>query len=108
MRALSYLLVLATVGLSILNAMPFSPLYDSVAYFLYLFTRGSAFVRPDVLAYLTSLFMGLLTLLLAGVPAAAYERIRGLKESTPVSAAIWLVAASLLTLPAIMRLMGED
>ena len=77
MRALGYLFLLATVALSALNAMPFSPLYDSVAYFLYLFTRGSASVRPDVLAHLTSLFMGLLTLLLAGIPAAIYERIRG-------------------------------
>jgi hypothetical protein len=31
-----------------------------------------------------------------------------LKESTPVSLAIWLIAAALLTLPAVMRLMGED
>jgi hypothetical protein len=108
MRALGYLFLLATVALSALNAMPFSPLYDSVAYFLYLFTRGSASVRPDVLAYLTSLFMGLLTLLLAGIPAAIYERIRGLKESTPVSLIIWLIAAALLALTAVLRLFGEN
>lgn len=108
MGVLAYLLLLATAGVSILNAMPFSPLYDSVAYFLYLFTRGSAAVRPDMLAYLTSLFMAVLTLLLAGIPAAAYERVRGMRESTPVSLAIWLIAAALLTLPAAMRLMGED
>jgi hypothetical protein len=108
MRIFGYFLTLATVGLSVFNAMPFSPLYDSVAYFLYLFTRSSAYVRPDVLAYLTSLFLGLLTLLLAGIPSALYERIRGLKQSTPVSLAIWLIAAALLTLPAIMRLLGED
>ena len=107
-RTLGYVLLLATVGLSIFNAMPFSPLYDSVAYFLYLFTRGSAYSRPDVLAYMTSLFMSVLTLLLAGIPAAVYERIRGLKESTPLSLVIWLVAAALLAFPAIMRLMGED
>jgi hypothetical protein len=108
MRLLGYILLLATVALSTLNAMPFSPLYDSVAYFLYLFTRGSAYVRPDVLAYLTSLLMGLLTLVVAAIPAAAYERIRGARESTLVSLAIWLVAAALLALPAAMRLMGED
>jgi hypothetical protein len=108
MQVLGYILLLATVALSALNAMPFSPLYDSVAYFLYLFTRGSAYVRPDVLAYLTSLLMGLLTLVVAAVPAAAYERIRRARESTPVSLAIWLIAAALLALPAAMRLMGEE
>ena len=108
MRILGYVLVVATVGLSTFNAMPFSPLYDSVAYFLYLFTRGSAAVRADVLAYLTSLFLGLLTLLIAAIPSALYERIRGLRHSTPVSLAIWLIAAALLTLPAILRLLGEE
>ena len=108
MRFLGYLLLLATVGMAVLNAMPFSPLYDSIAYFLYLFTRSSANLPADVLAYLTSLFLGALTLLLAGIPAAIYERIRGARESTAVSLAIWLVAAALLTLPAIMRLLSDE
>jgi hypothetical protein len=108
MRALSYLLILATGALSIFNGTLFSPLYDSVAYFLYLFTRGAPYLRPDVLAYMTSLLMALLTLLLAGIPAAAYERLRGLKESSLGSLFIWLVAAALLTLPALMRLVSED
>ena len=50
-----------------------------------------------------------MTLLIAGIPAALYERIRGLKTSTPVSLGIWLVAAVLLSLPTIMRLLvGDD
>ena len=40
-----------------------------------------------------------MTLLIAGIPAAVYERIRGLKASTPVSLGIWLVATVLLSLP---------
>jgi hypothetical protein len=108
MAAPGYLLLLATVALSTFNAMPFSPPYDAVAYFLYLFTRRSANLPPDVLAYATSLFLGLLTLLLAGIPAAAYERLRGLEQSTLVSLAIWMIAAALLTLPAAMRLLGEE
>jgi hypothetical protein len=108
MRALSYLLILATGAVCIFNGTLFSPLYDSVAYFLYLFTRGAPYLRPDVLAYMTSLLMALLTLLLAGIPAAAYERLRGFKESSLGSLFIWLVAATLLTLPALLRLVGED
>ena len=108
MGALSYLLLLVTVALTTFNAMPFSPSYDAVAFYLYLFTRRSANLPPDVLAYATSLFLGLLTLLVAGIPAAAYERIRGLKESTLVSVAIWMITAALLALPAALRLLGEE
>ena len=108
MRVLNYLLLLATGAVSILNGTLLSPLYDSFAYFLYLFTRGAPYVRPDVLAYMTSLLMSLLTLLLAGIPAALYERVRGLKGSTSVSLTIWLVAAALLTLPVFMRLLSDD
>ena len=49
-----------------------------------------------------------MTLAIAGIPAAVYERIRGLKSSTAVSLAIWLVAAVLLALPAIMRAVAGD
>jgi hypothetical protein len=108
MQVLSYLLLLVTVALSIFNATLYSPLYDSVAYFLYLFTRRSANLSPDVLAYATSVFLGLMTLLLAGIPAAAYERMRGLKQSTLVSLAIWMIAAALLALPAATRLLGDE
>jgi hypothetical protein len=37
-----------------------------------------------------------MTFLIGGVPAAIYERIRGLPQSTPVSLGIWLVATALL------------
>lgn len=45
-----------------------------------------------------------MTLLLGAIPAALYERLRGLQESTPVSLGIWLVATGLLTLPALASL----
>ena len=50
----------------------------------------------------------LLTVLIAGIPAAVYERIRGLKASTVVSLGIWLVATVLLSLPTIMRTLSSD
>jgi len=37
-----------------------------------------------------------MTLVLAGVPAALYERAKGLKESTPVSIGIWLAGTLML------------
>ena len=47
-----------------------------------------------------------MTFLIGGVPAAIYERIRGLPESTPVSLGIWLVATALLALPALRSVTG--
>jgi hypothetical protein len=91
----------AIVGFAIVNGLPLTSLFDSVAYILYLFTRGSAFLDQALLEYLASIFITGMTLLLAGVPAALYERVRGLQQSTPVSLGIWLVAAALLALPAL-------
>jgi hypothetical protein len=100
------LLLAATIGLAALNGMPLTPLYDSISYILYLFTRGSSFIGGDLLFYATSLFIAGMTLLIGGVPAALYERIRGLQESTLVSLGIWLVATALLALPALRRATG--
>jgi hypothetical protein len=102
------LLLLAVTGVSILNGTIYSPLFDPVAYLLYLFSRGSSLLGPESLFYLTSLFIFVMTLLLAGVPAALYERLRSLERSTLASLAIWLAAALLLTLPTLMRIFGEE
>ncbi len=101
------LLLVATVGLSILNGTIYSPLFDPVAYLLFLFTRGSSLLGPELLFYATSVSIAVMTLLIGGVPASVYERIRGLRESTPLSLAIWLLATALLTLPTLMRVLGE-
>ena len=90
-------LVAATVGLAIVSGLPVTPLFDSISYILYLFTRGS-FIGGDVLFYATSAVIAVMTLLIGGIPAALYERIRGLQESTPVSLGIWLLATALLAL----------
>ena len=42
------------------------------------------------------------TIILAGIPAAIYERFVGAKDdSTPVSLWIWLAGTAILTVPAI-------
>lgn len=100
------LLLAATVGLAVLNGIPLTPLFDSVSYVLYLFTRGLSYISRDLLFYLAQLVIAVMTLLIGGIPAALYERIRGLGESTPVSLGIWLVATALLVLPALMHVTG--
>jgi hypothetical protein len=99
-------LLVATAGLAILNGLPLTPFFDSISYILYLFTRGSSFIGGEVLFYATSVFIAVMTLLIGGVPAAIYERLRDLRESTPISLGIWLVATGLLALPSLRAATG--
>lgn len=92
-----------TIGLAIVNGLDFSPAFDTVSFLLYVFSRDTPLFDGDVFFYLTSVSLSLMTLLVAGIPAALYERVRGLQQSTPGSLTIWLVATALLTLPAILR-----
>jgi hypothetical protein len=49
----------------------------------------------------SSLMVSTATIILAGIPAALYERFAGIEDdSTPVSLWIWLAGTGLLTLPA--------
>jgi hypothetical protein len=101
----------------VFESVSYSPVFDSVSYYVSTFARESyfdSFVRgvllagPQLYQSLTSVFIAAMTLLIAGIPAALYERIRGLKASTPVSLGIWLVATALLTLPTIMKAFSEE
>lgn len=98
----------AAVVVALFNGSLWSPLFDSVAYILYLATRGYPLVTPLRLSYATPVAIAIMTLLIAGIPAAIYERIRGLRSSTSVSIGIWLAATLLLTLPTIMKAIGDD
>jgi hypothetical protein len=99
-------LLMATAGLSLLNGMHFSPLFDPAFFLIRPFASGFFITSPVLLFYFTSLLISLTTLLLAGIPAALYERLRGLKESTPMSIGIWLMAALLLALPGLTGALG--
>lgn len=50
----------------------------------------------------SSLMVSTATIILAGIPAAIYERVVGAKEDSSVASLwIWLAGTALLTLPAI-------
>ncbi len=99
-------LLVATAGISLLNGQASSPLFDPVLFLLRPFV-ASFLSSPLVLYYVTSIFISLMTLLLAGVPAAIYERLRGHAESTPASLGIWLVATFVLSLPGLKGVLGS-
>lgn len=97
-------LLIATGAASLLNGMHFSPYFDPVFILLRPFIAGTLLSTPLVLFYLTSIFISLMTLLIAGVPAALYERFRGLRESTTASLGIWLASTLVLALPSLLSM----
>ena len=101
-------LMIATAAVSLVNGQGFSPVFDPVFFLLRPFIAGTFLSTPLVFFYLTSVFISLMTLLIAGVPAALYERARGYKDSTPVSIGIWFVATALLAFPAILAYFTAD
>jgi hypothetical protein len=55
-----------------------------------------------LIAFFASLMFSTATIILAGIPAAAYERFVGARDDSPVASLwIWLAGTALLTLPAI-------
>jgi hypothetical protein len=86
---------------SMANGLYFSPLFDSVLYIVPRVLGMFALKGPDLAFYATGFFLWGMTLLLSGVPAAIYERVRGLPRSTPVSLGIWLLAALALSYPSL-------
>jgi hypothetical protein len=94
------------VALAALHGLILSRLYDFVSYFVSAFSRRTMFYHPLVLEYLPSALIALFTLLLAGIPAAVYERLRTGRQTTPASLVIWLIATLLITAPVFTRALG--
>jgi hypothetical protein len=59
------------------------------------------FGSPSLTLMFSSLMVSTATIILAGIPAAIYERVIGAKDdSTVASLWIWLAGTAILTLPA--------
>ena len=96
-------LLVATAALSLMNGMSWSPVLLPFIILLRALLADTFLTSPLVLTYLASLLASATTLALAGVPAALYERARGLSESTPASLGIWLAATlALVGLPMLL------
>jgi hypothetical protein len=98
------LLLIATVAVAVFNGFGLSPVFDSVDYMLRVSLRGYPYMTGRFINdYVTPVTISIMTLAIAGIPAAVYERVRGLKASTAVSLGLWLAVATLLAWPAIQR-----
>lgn len=100
-------LLVATAGASLLNGMHFSPFFDPVAILLRPFIAGTFLGTPLLSLYLTSIFISVMTLLIAGIPVAIYERTKALTQSNATSLGIWLAVTLLLTVPSLIGLLGS-
>lgn len=99
-------MMVATAGLSLINGMHFSPWFDPVAILMKPFIAGTFVSTPLVFLYLTSIFVSAMTLLIAGIPAALYERWKGLNETSPTSLYIWFAATLLISAHALLAAVG--
>jgi hypothetical protein len=107
-HAVRGLLLMAAGAVASFNGSLWSPVFDSVSYFLDPAIRGFPMMNAArAYYYATPIVIMVTTLLIAGIPAAIYERLRGASTSTVVSITIWLFATVLLTLPTIMNATGD-
>lgn len=80
----------------------FNPLFFFVFQISVYLMAEPLFGSTAAIAYFSSLMLSTGTVILAGVPAAIYERFIGAKDdSTVASLWIWLACTAILTLPAI-------
>jgi hypothetical protein len=98
-------LIVGIVGAGLLNGMHQSPFFDSIFILMRPFAP-TFFASPVVLFYFTSIFLATLTIMLAGIPAALFERFAGGGRSSGRSLAIWLIGVIVLSIPSLMRLAG--
>jgi hypothetical protein len=105
-RLVRALLVALAAGVSILNGLPSSPVFDSVFFLMRPFIPRFLLFHPLFVFYFTTVFISVTTLLVAGVPAALYERVLGRQESSVASLAIWCASALLLSQFGLMAFIG--
>ncbi len=95
-------LLIGVAVVCMLNGMHFSPWINLFAAALAPLLAAFYITSPILLFYFASLTLGVATAILAGVPAALYERAKGLGESNGASLGIWLVTAMVLTIPTVI------
>lgn len=98
-----YTLFVLTLGVCAVNGM-FSPLLRlAIPVMIGLMPEWFPATVSWVL-YFASIFVATLTLVIAGIPAALYERLWEGEQYTGFSMYIWLAGCALLTVPALSNL----
>lgn len=95
-------LMIGIAGMSLLNGMHFSPFFDPFYLLVKPFAPAFFVTSPLLLFYFTSLLLSVTTLMLAGIPAAIFERVTGRQKSDFASLGIWFIGTFLLAFPSII------
>jgi hypothetical protein len=94
--------LIGILGFGLISGM-FSPIMlPQATAAVVLLSPGLFISSPHVVAFLAYLLGATFTIMLAGIPAALYERLAGSRDSTPASLWIWLACTALLALPAVV------
>jgi uncharacterized membrane-anchored protein YitT (DUF2179 family) len=99
-------MLVGIAGLSLLNGMHFSPLFDPAFVLFRVFAPGFFLNSPLLLFYFTSLLLSAATLVIAGIPAALFERFTDRRESDTISLGIWLATSAALAVVTLLNQTG--
>jgi hypothetical protein len=93
------------LGIAMLNGL-FSPALRIVVLFAPVWYPVLLPQVASLLFLLSSLLVATFTLMIAGVPAAIYERFSAAEQSNFVSMGIWLLGVLILTAPAAANMLA--
>ena len=93
------------LGVAMLNGL-FSPGLRIVVLFAPVWYPALLPQVASLLFFLSSLLVATFTLMIAGVPAAIYERLSGAPESNSMSMGIWLLGVLILTAPGVANMLA--
>ncbi|MEZ5839830.1 MAG: hypothetical protein R3D02_05185 [Hyphomicrobiales bacterium] len=93
--------IFAIVALAIVNGI-FSPLLPQAIGIVLVMAPAFFIGSPQVLFLLASLLLSTATIMLAGVPAALFERATGRAGTDGAAFAVWLAATAVLALPGLI------
>ena len=93
------------LGIAMLNGL-FSPALRIVVLFAPVWYPALLPQVASLLFLLSSLLVSTFTLMIAGVPAAIYERLSGAQDSSFASMGIWLLGVLILTAPAAANMLA--
>lgn len=91
---------IAILLLALVNGMA-SPMTRAVMLLAPLWFPGLITPTPEAVYQGAVVIVAILTILLAGIPAALLERVRGQAQSDQASTIVWLVVTCVLSLPAL-------
>jgi hypothetical protein len=94
--------VIGIMALAILNGI-FSPFAVFTGRLIILTLAPALLIAgPTLVAFFASLVAATATIILAGVPAALFERVTGRRGKDAASYAIWLITSAVLSFPALV------